>query len=252
MRFKKPFLLLVALLALGLGVFFAFDLERYFSLAFAKESQAGFSAYYEQRPVLVTLVFFVVFVAIAALSLPGAAILTLASGASFGLVWGTVVVSLASTLGATLAMLAARTLLHGAMEKRFGKQLAEVNQGLARDGALYLFTLRMVPAIPFAALNLLMGLTRMKTWTFFWVSQLGMLAGTAAYVYAGTELARIESVRDVLSPGLLGALALLGVLPLAASKVLDALQRHTVRTAPGRTQALVPCKRKETSLCKDV
>ncbi|MEO6626888.1 MAG: FAD-dependent oxidoreductase, partial [Burkholderiaceae bacterium] len=221
-------LAVLAILALAVAAFFVFDLGRYFSLAYIKESQASFKTVYAERPVMVTLVFFAAYVAITALSLPGAAIMTLASGASFGLVWGTIVVSLASTLGATLAMLAARTVLREAIEKRFGKRLAEVNKGVEKEGAFYLFTLRLIPAIPFFALNLLMGLTRMKTWTFFWVSQIGMLAGTVAYVYAGTEIGKIDSLHAILSPGLIGAFMLLGLLPLLTKRVVDAVRRRKV------------------------
>jgi len=219
-------ILVIGLLLLAVAAFFAFDLGRYATLAAIREYQAGFVVLYDQRPVLVTLVFVLVFVAITALSLPGAAIMTLASGASFGLVWGTVLVSLASTAGATLTMLASRTVLRHQVEKRLGAKLAEVNRGLAREGALYLFTLRMLPAVPFTVLNLLMGLTRIKTWTFFWVSQAGMFAGTAAYVYAGTEIARIDSLASILSPGLIGALALLGILPLLTRKIIVAVRRR--------------------------
>ena len=155
--------------------------------------------------------YFAVYVLVTALSLPGATVLTLAGGAGLGLLWGTLLVSFASTLGATLAMLSARYLLRGATEKRFASRLAEINQGLQRDGGFYLFSLRLMPVVPFFALNLLMGLTRMKTWTFYWVSQLGMLAGTLAYVNAGTQLARIESLSGIVSPGVLGSLVLLGI-----------------------------------------
>ena len=166
-------LAVIAVVALAVVAFFALDLGRYFSLAYLKQSQASFVAAYAERPVLVTLVFFAVYVTITALSLPGAALMTLASGASFGLVWGTIVVSFASAIGATLAMLAARTVLRDMIEKRFGKRLAEVNKGVEKEGAFYLFTLRLVPAFPFFVINLVMGLTPLKTWTFFWVSQLG-------------------------------------------------------------------------------
>ena len=218
----------LVILAAAVTVFFLFDLGQYFSLAYIKQSQASFTGYYEQRPLLVTAIFFAVYVAITSLSLPGAAIMTLASGASFGLVWGTIVVSFASTLGATLAMLTARTILRDTIEKRFGKRLVEVNKGVEKEGAFYLFTLRLIPAIPFFALNLLMGLTRMKTWTFFWVSQVGMFAGTVAYVYAGTEIAKITSLRSILSPGLIGAFVLLGLFPLVTKKIVDAIQRRKV------------------------
>jgi pyruvate/2-oxoglutarate dehydrogenase complex dihydrolipoamide dehydrogenase (E3) component/uncharacterized membrane protein YdjX (TVP38/TMEM64 family) len=226
MNFKKLAILL-ALVAAG-AAFIALDLGRFFSLAYVKESQASFAAIYDQRPVMVTVAFFAIYVAITALSLPGAAIMTLAAGASFGLVWGTVVVSFASTLGATLAMLAARYLLRDSIESRFSAKLADVNKGIAKEGAFYLFTLRLVPLIPFFALNLLMGLTHMKTWTFFWVSQVGMFAGTVAYVNAGTEIAKIDSLRSILSPGLIGSFVLLGLLPLVIKKVLDIAKRRKV------------------------
>ena len=226
MNLKKIFVL--ALLVACAVAFFAFDLGRYFSLAYLKQSQDGFNQIYQQRPVLVTLVFFAVYVGVTALSLPGATILTLAAGAGFGLLWGTVVASFASTIGATLAMLAARTVLRDTMEKRFGNRLVEVNKGIARDGALYLFSLRLIPAIPFFVLNLVMGLTRIRTWTFFWVSQLGMLAGTVVYVYAGTQIAGIDSLRSILSPGLVGAFVLLGIFPLVTKKIMDAFTRRKV------------------------
>ena len=216
------------LLALGIAAFFVFDLGQYFSLAYIKQSQGRFVALYAQQPVRVTAGFFLVYVAATALSLPGAVILTLAGGAIFGLLWGTVVVSFASTVGATLAMLAARTILRDSIEQRFGKRLAELNKGVEREGPFYLFTLRLIPAMPFFVLNLLMGLTRMKTLTYFWVSQLGMLAGTVVYVYAGTELAKVDSLRSVASPGLIGAFVLLGLFPLLTKKLVDALQRRKV------------------------
>ena len=249
MRLKKT--IIIAVLALGLAAFFAFDLDHYFSLAFIKQSQAEFIQRYQGHPVLVTLAFFVVYVTITALSLPGAAIMTLASGASFGLVWGTLVVSFASTLGATLAMLAARTLLRDSIERRFAKRLAEVNKGVAQEGAFYLFSLRLLPVIPFFALNLLMGLTSMKTWTFFWVSQLGMFAGTAAYVYAGTEIARIDSLRSILSPGLLGALALLGIFPLVAKRIVDGARRRRARVSALGAALVLSCPKEEPDKCKD-
>ncbi len=225
----KKILILLAFAAL-IALFFALDVGRFFSLAFIKEQQANFAALYEQRPVAVTVCFVAVYVLITALSLPGAAIMTLAAGASFGLVWGTVVVSLASTLGATLAMLAARYLLRDAIQKRFARKLAEVNSGIEREGGLYLFTLRLAPVIPFFALNMLMGLTRMKVWTFFWVSELGMLAGTMAYVNAGTEIAKVTSLRSVLSPGLIGSLVLLGLLPLVVKKAMDHAKQRRKKT----------------------
>ncbi len=221
-------ILLLAVLVLGALAFFVLDLGRFLSLDYIRQSQEAFGSYYRNSPFLVAGAYFLVYVAVTALSLPGAAIMTLAGGAIFGLVAGTIVVSFASTLGATLAMLVARTVLRDSLEKRFAKRLVEVNRGIANEGAFYLFTLRLIPAIPFFALNLLMGLTRMKTWTFFWVSQVGMFAGTVAYVYAGTEIARIDSLRSILSPGLIGAFVLLGVFPLITKKIVDMARRRKV------------------------
>ena len=221
-------LIIAVLLLVGIGAFFALDLGRYFSLGFVKESQASFAALYAERPVLLALGFFAAYVAVTALSLPGAAIMTLAAGASFGLVMGTVLVSFASTLGATLAMLAARYLLRDSIQARFGRRLDEINKGIEKEGAFYLLTLRLIPLIPFFMLNLIMGLTRIRTWTFFWVSQLGMVAGTVVYVNAGTQIAKIDSLQSIASPALLGSFVLLGVLPLAVNKVLQFFKRRKV------------------------
>lgn len=221
-------LALLLLLASAALAFVLLDLGRFFSLAYLKESQQSFAALYAQSPWLVSAGFFTLYVLVTALSLPGAAILTLAGGAGLGLVWGTLLVSFASALGATLAMLSARYLLRSATEARFADKLAPINEGIRREGGFYLFSLRLIPVLPFFVINLLMGLTAMKTWTFYWVSQVGMLAGTLAYVNAGTQLAQINSLGDVLSPGLLGSLALLGVPPLATSKGLDAARKRKV------------------------
>ena len=221
-------LFVAMLLLMCVAVFFVFDLGRYFSLAYLKDSQQSFAALYAQRPVLVAASFFAVYVAVTALSLPGAAIMTLAAGAGFGLVYGTVLVSLASSIGATLAMLAARYMLRDTIQKRFGQRLAEVNKGIEKEGAFYLFTLRLIPVVPFFALNLLMGLSRMKTWTYFWVSQLGMLAGTIAFVNAGTQIAKIDSLKSILSPGLIGSFVLLGLLPLVVKRGLDFFKSRKV------------------------
>ncbi|MDP1955813.1 MAG: FAD-dependent oxidoreductase [Polaromonas sp.] len=221
-------LIIAVLLLVGIGAFFVLDLGRYLSLAFLKDSQSSFQAVFEQHPVWVTLAFFAVYVAVTGLSLPGAVIMTLAAGAGFGLVLGTLVVSFASTLGATLAMLAARYLLRDSIQARFGKRLDEINKGIEKEGAFYLFSLRLIPVVPFFALNLLMGLTRIKTWTYFWVSQLGMLAGTLVYVNAGTQIAKIDSLQSIASPALIGSFVLLGVLPLAVNKVLQFFKRRKV------------------------
>ena len=227
MRLDKRWWFVVALAAL-VAAFFALDLGRYLSLAAIKSSQADLETWRAARPLLAGLLFFAGYVAVAALSLPGAAVMTLAAGAIFGLGWGTLVVSFASTIGATLAFLASRWLLGDWVKARFGERMGALNAGMAREGGFYLFTLRLVPLLPFFVINLAMGLTAIRPWTFYWVSQLGMLAGTLVYVNAGTQLARIDSLSGIVSPGLLGSLVLLGVFPLVARKVIDAVQARKV------------------------
>jgi uncharacterized membrane protein YdjX (TVP38/TMEM64 family) len=161
-----------------------------------------------------------VYIIVTALSLPGAVIMTLAGGALFGLVTGTIVVSFASTIGATLACAVSRFLLRDWVQGKFGGRIARVNEGIDREGAFYLFTLRLIPVFPFWLINLAMGVTRMRLATFYWVSQIGMLAGTIVYVNAGKELAKIDSLQGILSPQLLGSFAVLGVFPIAAKKII--------------------------------
>ena len=221
-------LIVAVLLLAGVAAFFALDGGRFFTLGYLKESQTMFAALYAERPVGVALAFFAVYIAVTALSLPGAVIMTLAAGAGFGLVFGTVLVSFASTIGATLAMLGARYLARDSIQKRFGQRLADVNNGIEKEGALYLFTLRLIPVVPFFVLNLLMGLSRMKTWTFFWVSQLGMLAGTVVFVNAGTQIAKIDSLKSIVSPGLVGSFVLLGLLAPVVKGVLNFFKNRKV------------------------
>ena len=223
----RKILLLVALVA-AVGVFIAFDLGRFLSLDYLKQSQAAFADLYAQHPWQVAGAYFVIYVTATALSLPGAAIITLAGGAIFGLLWGTLIVSFASTIGATLAFLVSRFILRSTVEGRFGQRLAEINRGVEKDGAFYLFTLRLIPVVPFFLINLLMGLTRMKAFTFYWVSQIGMLAGTLVYVNAGTQLARLDSLQGILSPALLGSFVLLGLFPLIARRIVEAVQKRKV------------------------
>ncbi|MCK6432272.1 MAG: FAD-dependent oxidoreductase [Burkholderiaceae bacterium] len=220
MRLDKRWWMLVTLGGL-LALFFGLDLGRFLSLAAIKESQADLLAWRDEQPLVAGLLFFASYVAVTALSLPGAAVMTLAAGALFGLGWGTVIVSFASSIGATVAFLVARWLLGGWVQSRFGDRLASMNAGIAKEGGFYLFTLRLVPVLPFFVINLAMGVTKLRTWTFYWVSQLGMLAGTLVYVNAGTQLARIESLSGIVSPGVLGSLVLLGVFPLIAKRVVD-------------------------------
>ncbi len=221
--------LLLALIVLSLiGGYFIFDLGRYFSLDYFKAEQAAIVAWRNAEPMTAAILFALVYVAATALSLPGAAILTLVAGAVFGLAWGTVLVSIASTVGATLAFLMARFLMREWVQKRFGEKIKTMNERVEKDGAFYLFTLRLVPVFPFFVINLAMGLTPIRTWTFFWVSQLGMLAGTAVYVNAGTQLALIDSLQGVLSPGLLASFVLLGLFPLVAKQVATFLKQRKV------------------------
>ena len=221
-------LALLAALAVMVALFFWFDLGRYFSLDYAKSAQGKFAALYAAQPLLVIGAFFAAYVAVAALSLPGAAILTLVAGAIFGLVVGTVLVSFASSIGATLAMLVSRYILRDSVQGRFGKLLADVDRGIEREGAFYLFTLRLVPLFPFFVVNLVMGLTKMPARSFYWVSQLGMLAGTLVFVNAGTQLAQINSLGGILSPALIGSFVLLGIFPLIAKKIVDIVKARRV------------------------
>ena len=224
---KKKLLIVAVLIAL-IVAFFAFDLARYLSLDYIKSRQADLAALYAAQPLGVVGAFFALYVAVTALSLPGAAIMTLAAGAIFGLAAGTVIVSFASSIGATLAFLVSRYVLRESVQARFGAKLAEIDKGIQKEGAFYLFTLRLVPLIPFFVINLALGLTRMRAATFYWVSQLGMLAGTVVYINAGTQLAKIDSLRGILSPGLIGSFVLLGVFPLVAKKIVDAVKSRRV------------------------
>ena len=223
---------LLLLLALAAAAFLAWQagLFQLLTLDALKTRQAEFQALYAAHPAAVLAGFFALYVAVTGLSLPGAAILTLAAGALFGLVTGTILVSFASTLGATLAFLAARYLFRAPVEARFGDRLAAINRGLEKDGAFYLFTLRLVPLFPFFLINLVMGLTRIRASTFAWVSQVGMLAGTIVYVNAGTELAKIDSLSGIASPGLLLSFAALGLFPWFAKAVIGWLQRRRVQS----------------------
>jgi len=226
MNFKKAVVLLA--IAALVAAFFLFDLNQYFSLDAIKAQQQNLNAQVVANPLLAGGLFFIVYVAVTALSLPGAALMTLAGGALFGLGWGLLLVSFASSLGATLAMLISRFLLRDWVQNRFGRRLKPLNEGIEREGAFYLFALRLVPAFPFFMINLAMGLTRIKARTFWWVSQLGMLPGTFVYVNAGRELSQLESLGGIVSPGVIGAFVLLGVFPLIARKILDQIKARRV------------------------
>lgn len=226
MNIKKLSLLL--LVAAAIVAFVALDLGRYLSLDYLKQSQSQFLDLYARQPFTVAALYFALYVLATALSFPGATIITLAGGAIFGFGWGLLIVSFASSLGATLAFLTARFVLRDSIEARFAKRLADINQGIEKDGAFYLFTLRLIPLVPFFVINLVMGLTKMRTWVFYAVSQVGMLAGTAVFVNAGTQLSHVTSLQGILSPALIGSLVLLGVFPLLARKGVDAIKRRQV------------------------
>jgi len=221
---KVLFAIVIALVA----AFFIFDLGRFLSLDYLKSQQAALADLYSNKPLMVIASFFAIYVAATALSLPGAAILTLAAGAIFGLFAGTLIVSFASSIGATLAFLVSRFLLRDSIESKFGDKLRTFNDNIEKDGAFYLFTVRLVPVFPFFLVNLVMGLTKLKTGVFYLVSQLGMLAGTIVFVNAGTQLAKIESLSGIVSPKIIFSFALLGIFPLIAKKVVDIVKARKV------------------------
>jgi pyruvate/2-oxoglutarate dehydrogenase complex dihydrolipoamide dehydrogenase (E3) component/uncharacterized membrane protein YdjX (TVP38/TMEM64 family) len=220
--------ILLAGVALAVVAFFAFDLGRFLDFDTLKAAQGEIEAFRDARPVLATGVFFAVYVAVTGLSLPGATIMTLAGGAVFGLAWGLVLISFASTIGATLAFLIVRFIAREPVQRRYGDRLRAINAGVEREGAFYLFALRLVPIFPFFLINIVMALTPIRAWTFYWVSQLGMLAGTAVYVNAGTRLGQLEGPEGILSPVLIGSFALLGIFPLLARRVLGWLRGRRV------------------------
>ena len=214
-------LVLVVTLMVMVGAFFYWDLGAYLTLESLKAQQTALDALVAADVVLISAVFVVVYVLVTALSIPGAAIMTLAAGGMFGLGLGLLIVSFASTIGATLAMLESRYLLRDQVQRRFQRQMDAINEGVKKDGAFYLFTLRLVPIFPFFVVNLLMGLTNIRVLVYFIVSQIGMLAGTIVYVNAGTQLAQVSTLSDIVSPALLGSFVLLGLFPLLAKKLMD-------------------------------
>lgn len=214
-------LLLLIIVMLLIAAFFVFDLGNYLSFENLKASRDEIVAWREARPLLALVGAFLLYVAVTALSLPGATIMTLAIGAVFGFFTGLVLVSFASTVGATLAFLISRFIFQDTVQRRYGQRLKTLNEGIEKDGAFYLFSLRLVPIFPFFLINLLMGLTPIRSWTFYWVSQIGMLAGTMVYVNAGTQLGELESASGILSPALIGSFVLLGLFPLLAKRLLS-------------------------------
>lgn len=219
-RYINMRFLLVAFILVLLTLYFTTGAGSYLTLASLKQNQELLTAQFSNHPFLVSFIFGLGYVLVTALSIPGATILTLASGAIFGLFYGTIIASVASTLGATLSFLGARYLFRQSAERRFRERMSSINQGLQKEGSFYLFTLRLIPAFPFFLVNLVMGLTNFSAWRFFLVSQIGMLPGTFVYVNAGTEISKIESLKGILSPGLLLSFSLLGILPLLSKGLI--------------------------------
>ncbi len=215
----KRIITIIAII-IAIALFKIFDLGQYISLTYIKDSQKRLADLYAGQPVLVIAVYMAIYIIVTALSLPGATVMTLAGGGLFGFAAGTVIVSFASTIGATLACFVSRFLLRDWVQGRFGDKLTAINDGIKREGTFYLFTLRLIPAFPFFVINLVMGLTKMPLRTFYFVSQTGMLPGTMVYVNAGKELSKIESLKGILSPGLIISFAILGLFPLAVKKLM--------------------------------
>ena len=225
--------IIVAIVMAIIAVFWIFDLERFFSLSYIKSSRESFAALYAGHRTVAIGGYMLVYILVTGLSLPGAAVLTLAGGALFGLVAGLLTVSFASTIGATLACFVARFVLRDWVQNKFGDRLETIHRGIREEGAFYLFTLRLIPVFPFFVINLVMGLTRMPLRTFYWVSQLGMLPGTIVYVNAGKELGKIDSLSGILSPGLIISFVILGLFPISVKKLMG-----WVRKKRGKTEAL--------------
>ncbi|TCS44018.1 TVP38/TMEM64 family protein [Reinekea marinisedimentorum] len=212
---------LLAIVIAAVAAFIYFDLATYLTLEQLKHQQAALQEYRAENPILLALAYALIYIVVTALSLPGAALLTLTGGAVFGVFLGTILANLSATIGATLAFLIARYVLGDWVQKKFADKIEPVNKGIEQDGAFYLFTLRLVPVVPFFVINVVMGLTKIRVWTYFWVSQIGMLAGAAVYANAGTQLAKLDSLSGILSAPLLASFVLLGVFPLIAKKAVS-------------------------------
>ncbi len=215
----QKIVIVIAVVAL-FAVFYVLDLGKYFSLEYIKASQQKFDALYKAHRVPVIAAYMGIYIVMAALSLPGAAVMTLLGGALFGFIVGTITVSFASTIGATLACFVARFLLRDWVQGKVGDKLKAINEGIEKEGAFYLFTMRLIPVFPFWLINLAMGLTKMPLRTFYWVSQIGMLAGTMVYINAGKELAKIDSLKGILSPSLIISFVILGLFPIMVKKLM--------------------------------
>ncbi len=236
MRGKGVKIVLLFIIAALVAMFFIFDLGQYLTLSYLKSQQQVFNDYYQLNRISTLLIYFIIYILVTALSLPGATVMTLAGGALFGFWTALLVVSFASSIGATFAFLVSRLILRDWVQSKFGDKLRTINQGIEKEGALYLFSLRLVPLFPFFVINLVMGLTPLKTSTYYIVSQVGMLAGTFVFVNAGTQIGQLESAAGILSPGLLISFALLGVFPLIAKRILAVFQARKIYSSHQRPQ----------------
>jgi len=217
-------ILIIILISVALGLFFYLDLHQVLTFDRIKAAQGDLQAYTNENFILAVLAFCGVYITSTAFSLPGAALLTLLSGALFGLVTGTILASISSTLGATVAFLMSRHLLRDTVKSKFGKMLDKIDAGIEEEGAFYLFTIRMIPVFPFFVVNLIMGLTNIKTLTYMWVSMAGMLLGTSIYVNAGTRLSELESPAGIFSPEIILSFVALGIMPVASKKLINYLR----------------------------
>ena len=219
-------IIIIAVIVIAVATFRIFNLGEYLSLSYIKESREKFESLYAEHTLPVIGGYMLIYILVTSLSLPGAAVMTLAGGTLFGLLRGTIIVSFASTIGATLACLVSRFILRDWVQGKFGERLKTVNDGIEREGSFYLFTLRLIPVFPFWLINLVLGLTKMPLRTFYWVSQFGMLPGTIVYVNAGKELGKIDSLSGILSPGLILSFVILGLFPLATKKLMAWYKSH--------------------------
>ncbi|TXR54576.1 TVP38/TMEM64 family protein [Reinekea thalattae] len=224
-------IILLALVVIAAAAFLYFDVASYLTLEQLKNQQAALQLYRADHPVLMAVAYAIVYIVVTALSLPGAALLTLTGGAVFGVLVGTLLAVVSASIGASLAFLIARYVLGEWVQKKFADRIEPVNQGIEQDGATYLFTLRLVPVVPFFVINVVMGLTKLPVFTFFWVSLVGMLAGTAVYANAGTQLAKLDSLSGILSPALIGSFVLLGLFPLITKKLVAFVKSRNASAA---------------------
>jgi uncharacterized membrane protein YdjX (TVP38/TMEM64 family) len=222
---KKKKIVLLIVITLAVITFFLFDIQQYAKLDYIKAEQQNIFEYYKQNVFFIMVLFVFLYILVTALSLPVATVLTLLGGALFGFSTGLIIVSFASTIGATLAFMMARFLAQNYVQKNYKNQLYKINKKFESEGAFYLFALRLVPLFPFFIINVVMALMPIKPWTFYWISQLGMLPGTIVYVYAGTQLAQIETFSDITSPSMLIVFALLGLFPLIAKNLVQLLRK---------------------------